>query len=409
MRDQQFEHVTSKAWAIAAVAVMLVGHCWAASNIKLVYSFTGGNDGGDPATALTFDQSGNAYGTTVTGGDFGCGTVFQLTPSGGHFTESVLFSFDCFDSGKNPYGGVILDSKGNLYGTTVAGGSGGICAGDGCGLVYMLSNVGGTWQETPMYNFTGGDDGFGPGGALISDGNSNFYGTTPDGGADGVGVVYQISPVRGGGWKQTVIHTFTGGDDGAVGSLGSLLMDKAGNLYGVTELGGASGAGTAFRMSPAQGGWTMTSLYAFKGQPDAAFPYGGLTADASGNLFGTTYFGGQNGAGAVFKLARTGKKEVVLYSFKGGTDGSNPTSTLVFDAAGNLYGTTSTGGNPGCDCGTVFELSPSHGERILHRFGETPDGGYPYYGLTPDPNGDLYGTTASGGSNTQGVVFKFTP
>ena len=409
MRNQPFEHFINKAWAIAAVAMMLVGHSWAASNGKLLYSFTGGRDGGDPATGLAFDQSGNAYGTTVTGGDFGCGTVFQLTPSGGHFTEKVLFSFDCFGSGKNPYGGVILDSAGNLYGTTVAGGSGGICAGDGCGVVYMLSNVGGSWHETPMYNFTGGDDGFGPGGGLVSDGNGNFYGTTPDGGASGVGVVYQISPVTGGGWKQTVIHAFTGGNDGAVGSLGSLLIDQAGNLYGVSELGGAFSAGTAFRLSPVQGGWKMTTLYAFKGQPHAAFPYGGLIADANGNLFGTTYYGGANGMGAVFKLGRTGNKEVVLYSFKGGTDGSNPTSTLVFDAAGNLYGTTSMGGNTGCDCGTIFELVPAHGERILHRFAETPDGGYPYYGLTPDPNGDLYGTTVSGGSATQGVVFKFTP
>jgi len=414
MRTQQFRHFINNAWVVAAVTVLLTGSSWAASNGKLLYSFTGGLDGGDPATALTFDASGNAYGTTVTGGDFGCGTVFQLTPSGGRFTESVLFSFDCFTTGKNPYGGVIVDSKGNLYGTTVAGGFGGICAGDGCGVVYMLSNSGGTWNETVMYSFTGGDDGFGPGGALVADGNGNFYGTTPDGGANAVGVVYQISPVRGGGWQQTVIHSFTGGNDGAVGSLGALLLDKSGNLFGVTELGGAFGTGTAFRLSPVQGGgWKMTTLYAFKGQPDAAFPYGGLIADANGNLYGTTYYGGKNGMGAVFELDVTRKKEIVLYNFKGGTDGSNTTTTLVFDKAGNLYGTTSMGGNPGCDCGTVFELSPRQGggvkETILHRFGESPDGGYPYYGLTPDSNGDLYGTTVSGGRDTQGVVFKFTP
>jgi uncharacterized repeat protein (TIGR03803 family) len=281
-------------------------------------------------------------------------------------------------------------------------------------MVYMLSNNGGTWTETPMYNFTGGDDGFGPGGALVSDGNGNFYGTTPDGGTDGVGVVYQISPVRGGGWTQTVIHTFTGGADGAVGSLGALLIDQAGSLYGVSELGGIHGAGTAFRVSPVQGGgWKFTTLYAFKGQPDAAFPYGGLIADANGNLYGTTYFGGKSGVGTVFELDRIHKKEVVVYSFKGGTDGTYTTSTLVFDKAGNLYGTTSMGGNPNCDCGTVFELSPTQGggvkEHILHRFGETPDGGYPYYGLTTNPNGDLFGTTVSGGVNTQGLVFKFTP
>lgn len=387
---------------------------WAVSNGKVVYSFSGGLDGGDPATALTFDASGNAYGTTVTGGASQCGTVFKLTPSGGgQFTESVLFSFDCSGSGKNPYGGVTLDGKGNLYGTTVAGGSGGFCSGDGCGVVYMLSPSGNSWVETVMYNFTGGDDGFGPGGAIISDGNGNFYGTTPDGGTGGVGVVYEISPVRGGGWKETVLHPFTGGNDGSVGSLGSLLLAKDGNIYGVSELGGAFGAGTVFQLSPGQGGtWNFTTVYAFKGTPDAAFPYGGLIADGNGNLYGTTYFGGKMGAGTIFELDRSTRKEHVLYSFKGGTDGSNSTATLVFDKAGNLFGTTSMGGNPGCDCGTVFELSPVSGgvkEMVLHRFSETPDGGYPYYGLSADPNGNLYGTTVSGGRNTQGLVFRFTP
>ena len=387
---------------------------WAVSNGKVLYNFTGANDGGDPATALAFDASGNAYGTTVTGGDAQCGTIFKLTPSGnGRFTESVLFSFDCLGTGKNPYGGVLPDGKGNLFGTTVAGGSGGFCSGDGCGVVYMLSPSGNSWVETILYNFTGGDDGFGPGGALISDGNGNFYGTTPDGGTSGVGVVYEISPIRGGGWRQTVLHAFTGGNDGSVGSLGALLLGNDGNIYGVSELGGAAGAGTVFQLAPNGSSWSFSTVYAFKGQPDAAFPYGGLIADADGNLYGTTYFGGKSGLGAVYRLERTSHKERVFYSFKGGTDGSNSTATLVFDKAGNLYGTTSTGGNPGCDCGTVFELSRTQGggirEFVLHRFGESPDGGFPYYGLTADPSGDLYGTTVSGGTDTQGLVFKFTP
>src|SRR5262249_46436332 len=204
--------------ALWSVLFLFPSASLAASNGKYLYSFTGGNDGGAPHTALSFDSAGNAYGVTVTGGSSDCGTVFQLSATG---VETPLFAFDCFATGKNPYGGVIIDSKGNLYGTTVAGGSGGICSGDGCGVVYELSNSGGTWTETVLYNFTGGDDGFGPGGALVMDASGNLYGTTPDGGNAGVGVIYELSP-KGGQWVQTVLHAFTGGDDGAVGSLGPL-------------------------------------------------------------------------------------------------------------------------------------------------------------------------------------------
>jgi len=381
---------------------------FAASNGKYLYSFTGGNDGGGPHTALSFDSSGNAYGVTVTGGFSDCGTVFQLSTSG---TETPLFAFDCFATGKNPYGGVIVDSKGNLYGTTVAGGDGGICAGDGCGVVYELSNSGGTWTETVLYNFTGGDDGFGPGGALVMDASGNLYGTTPDGGSGGVGVVYELS-LKGGQWIQTVLHAFTGGDDGAVGSLGPLLLDHNGNLDGVTELGGKFAAGTVFQLFMARGQWSFSTLYSFKGQPDAAFPYGGVIEDSKGNLYGTTYFGGASGVGSVFELDLAHKREHVLYSFTEGNDGGYSTSSLIFDSRGNLYGTTSMGGNPSCDCGTVFELSPAQGgvkERILHRFSESPDGGYPYYGLTADGKGNFYGSTVSGGHNSQGVIFSFKP
>lgn len=394
--------------ALCSVLFLFPSASFAASNGKYLYSFTGGNDGGAPHTALSFDSSGNAYGVTVTGGASDCGTVFQLSTTG---VETPLFAFDCFSTGKNPYGGVIIDSKGNLYGTTVAGGDGGICAGDGCGVVYMLSNSGGSWTETVLYNFTGLDDGFGPGGALIMDASGNLYGTTPDGGSGGVGVIYELSP-KGGQWVQTVLHAFTGGDDGAVGSLGPLLLDHNGNIDGVTELGGKFGAGTVFQLFMARGQWSFSTLYSFRGQPDAAFPYGGVIEDPKGNLYGTTYFGGASGVGAVFQLDLAHKREHVLYSFAEGNDGGYSTSSLIFDSRGNLYGTTSMGGNPSCDCGTVFELSPAQGgvkERILHRFSESPDGGYPYYGLTSDGKGNFYGSTVSGGHNTQGVIFSFKP
>jgi uncharacterized repeat protein (TIGR03803 family) len=402
---------------VFALVAMSLGSTWAATTEKVLYNFTGGNDGGDPASQLTFDTAGNAYGTTVTGGAFGCGTVFKLSPSGGgQWQQSVLYSFGCSNDGKNPYGGVTLDAAGNLYGTTAAGGTG-TCTGDGCGVVFKLTRSGGSWTASVLYSFAGGTDGYGPGGMVVFDRAGNLYGTTPDGGAYSQGTVYQLS-LNGGQWQEKVIHDFTGGNDGAVGSLGALLIDSSGAIYGVTELGGANGAGTVFRMFSFKSTWNLVTLYAFKGQPDAGFPYGGLIADANGNLYGTTYYGGANGAGAVFKVgpgasAIAGWRDVVLYSFQGGTDGGSPTSTLVFDEAGNLYGTTSAGGDPGCECGVAFELSPNGGgawyESVLHTFGSIPDGSYPYYGMTPDGMGNFFGTTATGGHHQQGTVFELTP
>ncbi len=393
------------------VVAILVGQSFAASGGKILYSFTGGNDGGDPATSLVFDSAGNAYGTSVVGGDFGYGAVFELKRSGGKFQEVALYSFTGLSDGKNPYGGVIFDAAGNLYGTTVAGGSGGACSGDGCGVVYKLTHSGNSWTQSVLYSFSGGNDGFGPGGALVFDKAGNLYGTTPDGGSFSAGTVYELSPAQGGGWTEKVIHAFTGGDDGSTGSLGQLLIDGAGNLYGVTELGGKFGAGTIFKLGLSSGAWKMSTLYAFGGEPDAGFPYGGLIADVQGDLYGTTYYGGQNGLGAVFELNAHGQ-ESVIYSFQSGNDGNSPTSTLIFDKAGNLYGTASAGGNAGCSCGTVFELSPSNGgwsETVLHRFGNTPDGANPYYGMSADAQGNFYSTTAAGGFSGQGIVFGFRP
>jgi uncharacterized repeat protein (TIGR03803 family) len=415
MKNASLQSLATRVCVILTVAALLGNTAWAASKDKLLYSFTGGVDGGTPATTLTFDSFGNAYGTTAAGGDFDLGTVFKLTPSGDTWTETVLYSFAGGSDGSDPHGGVILDSAGNLYGTTVAGGTGGLCAGDGCGTVFKLSPSGGTWSETILYNFRGGNDGFGPGGAVVFDQAGNLFGTTPDGGRHSAGTIYEMSPMKNGQWKEKVIHAFTGGKDGSTGSLGQLLFDAVGNLYGVTEQGGALGAGTVFELVPSGKRWTFTTLYTFKGMPDAASPYGGLIADGSGSLFGTTYFGGQDGMGAVFQLSKDQNgawQENVLHSFKGGRDGSFPTTTLVFDAAGSLYGTTSAGGRPSCDCGTVFKLTPPGGkwaESVIHRFGRRPDGIGPIYGLTLDPAGNLYGTAPFGGAQGQGVVFELTP
>jgi uncharacterized repeat protein (TIGR03803 family) len=401
---------TSRACAALALVVILANVSSAAS-YRRVYSFSG-TDGSIPATPLTFDGAGNAYGTTASGGDFDFGTVFVLSPSG---QETVIYSFTGGADGLDPHGGVILDGAGNLYGTTVAGGFGGFCAGDGCGVIYKLSLSNGTWTETTLYAFKGLNDGFGPGSGLIFDNAGNLYGTTPDGGRHSAGVVFELSPIKQ-AWHYKVLHNFTGKKEGGVGSLGSLLLDAAGNLYGVTELGGANGAGAVYELSPTpKGQWTTTVLHGFQGTPDAANPYGGLIFDKSGNLYGTTYFGGASGMGAVFQLTPGPNgtwQESVLYSFQGGTDGSFPTTTLVFDAAGSLYGTTSTGGRPSCDCGTAFKLTlagATWNEKIIHSFGQGRDGYSPNYGLTFDPAGNLWGTTPAGGFSGLGTLFQIVP
>ena len=398
----------------AVVAIMTSGS-WAAGYGR-VYSFTGGLDGRDPATALTFDSAGNAYGTTAGGGEFDFGAVFKLTPSGDGWVQTVIYSFAGGNDGLDPHGGVTLGPDGSLYGTAVAGGNAGICAGDGCGVVYKLTPEGDQWFQTTLYNFLGGNDGWGPGSRVVFDAAGNLVSTTPNGGRHSAGTIFMLTPGSNGTWHKKILHSFTGGKDGATGSLGDLIFDAAGNIYGIAEQGGAYGAGTVYKLSPSPTGrWTLTTLYAFKGMPDAGFPYGGLTWDAAGNLYGTTYFGGNAGMGSVYQLTpgpNSTWQENVLYNFQGGTDGSLPTSTLVFDRNGNLLGTTSAGGRPSCDCGTVFRLALSGGswnEKIIHYFGKGFDGYAPNYGLTFDAAGNLYGATPAGGTSRKGMIFRFTP
>jgi uncharacterized repeat protein (TIGR03803 family) len=390
-----------------------------ATTTKVVYSFTGGGDGEYPSTDLVVDRAGNLYGTSVEGGKFGTGTVFRLKPTATGWTHSVLYSFTGGADGGQPYGGVTLDAQGNLYGTGVVGGmfTGGPCVESGCGVAFKLSRSGGTWTESVIHTFTGGSDGYGPGGGLTLDKNGNLYGMTPTGGAHSLGIIFQLQPRPSGNWKLKVVHAFSGGHDGATGSAGRLMLDGAGNLFGVATTGGKYGSGTAYSVSPdPAGGWKLTTLYAFKGQPDAGFPYGGLIADASGNLYGTTYYDGANNLGTVYRLARNpagGWTEQVLHSFTGGTDGSNSISTLVADAAGRLYGTTSEGGSAGCGCGTIFRMARSAAglwtESVVYRFKGTPDGAFAYNGMAGDSAGNFYGTTVHGGAGNDGAIYQFTP
>lgn len=382
-----------------------------ASTTKVIYSFEGGNDGEYADTELVVDAAGNLYGTTVQGGRHASGTVFQLSPSGGGWVHTVLYSFTGGLDGGEPYKGVTLDAQGNLYGTAVTGGSGS-CEG-GCGVTYKLTNSGGHWTQSVIHSFTGGDDGSGPGSPVVLSKAGDVYGTTPTGGADGLGTVYQLHNTSG-QWTLRVIHTFTGGADGLGGSAGRVAFDTAGNLYGVTTVGGVHQSGVVYKLTPTQTGeWGQETLYAFNDEPDAGFPYGGLVADKKNNLYGTTYYAGAHDVGTVYRLSRRNGVwvETGLYSFRGGSDGSSPISTLAFDKAGNLYGTTSEGGAT-CNCGTIFKLGSVGGRATYstsHSFQGMPDGAFPYDGMVMDSAGNLYGASTHGGTSNDGAIYQLTP
>lgn len=382
----------------------------AATTTEVIFSFE--EDEGEYAdTDLETDSAGNIYGTTVLGGDFGGGTVFQLSPTANGWVHTVLYSFTGGVDGGEPYKGVTIDSQGNLYGTAVTGGSGN-CEG-GCGVVYKLTNSKGTWTQTVVHAFTGGNDGSGPGARVTVDRAGNIYGMAPTGGAFGLGTIYKIRPVPHGSWTFNVIHAFTGGPDGATGSAGRMIL-RNGHLYGAVTAGGNFGSGIVFELRAGGGGdRDLKVLYSFRGQPDGSFPYGALIFDGSGNIYGTTYYGGANGIGAVYKLSPqpVGEwTEEVIYSFQEGADGNSPISNLVFDNAGNLYGTTSEGG---LGRGTIFKLTPvapgKWNETVVHAFEGPPDGGFAYNGMVVDNFGNFYGATVHGGDDDDGCVYQFMP
>src|SRR5271157_153214 len=321
-------------------------------------------------------------------------------------TETVLYNFTGFSDGSHPQSSLIADGAGNLYGTTALGGT---CPGwnqYGCGVVFEISpNGSGGWKQTVLHTFAAPPDGANPlFSPVIFDISGNLYGTTQWGGASNVGTVFELSPA-GASWTATILYSFTGGADGGHPAAG-LVMDRAGNLYGTGQTGGANGQGTVFKLSPSG---AETLLYTFGSQSgDGSYPFAGLVLDETGNLYGTTYSGGANGGGTVFKLAPTGT-ETVLYSFGSRSgDGSNPYAGLVFDNNGNLYGATYSGGANGG--GTVFKLAPTGTETVLYSFGSrSRDGSKPWSGLVFDEKGNLYGTTHGGGAYGAGVVFEVNP
>ena len=365
---------------------------------SLLYSFQCSPDGGVPYNGLIRDSSGDLYGTTYTQGEYGYGAVFKVTSSG---TESVLHSFagPPSDGSYPQFGSLTLDGAGNVYGVTPFGGE------FGYGTVFKVTAKG---TESVLYNFTGGSDGREPYGGLARDSNGNLYGTTVDGGTYGYGVVFKLTP----GGTESVLHNFDLSTTDGAYPLGNFIRDSSGNLYSTTYEGGASFVGTVFEVT-ASG--VESLLYSFKGDPvDGAGPYGGgLLRDSSGNLYGVTDAGGANGLGVVFKLT-PGGTESLLRNFTG-AGGANPFDGLARDAAGNLYGTASLGGlGAGCPfegCGVLFELTTAGKEVVLHNFmlGSSSDGAVPYSGVTRDPSGNLYGTLEDGGAYGCGAIFKFTP
>jgi uncharacterized repeat protein (TIGR03803 family) len=411
-----FWTVVSKALPVIAVtltmALILAPGAWAASKYKVLYKFTGGTDGSQPIAGLILDTSGNLYGTTYQGGPSGDGTVFKLTKnSDGSWTESVLYSFAGGTDGATPYAGVTFDASGNLYGTTQYGGV------SSAGTVFQLApNSGGTWTETLFYSFTGGSDGANPYGGLIFDPSGNLYGTTYYGGASGDGVVYKLTPNSNGTWTESVLHTFTGGQDGSnPQQLGNLTFDPAGNLYGTALFGGGSGAGVVYKLTPnSNGTWTESVLYSFTGGKDGAYPSGTLIFDSAGRLYGNTQKGGV-GLGDVFKLTLGAKGkwyERVLYIFQGNQDGAYPGGGVVLDTAGNLYGTTAAGINTHGGVGQLFKLVPRRWlwkKYVPHWFEGPPrDGADSNSPVVFDAAGNLYGTAFDGwNTGCCGVVFEY--
>lgn len=407
---------------VIAITLVLAPCAWAQSSYKNLHTFKSA-PGGQNVGNMLLDAVGNLYGWTYVGGAYGDGTVFELTPNAdGSWTKQTLHSFNG-DDGRGP-AGLIFDTAGNLYGTTQYGGEDG-----GCATVFKLThNSNGTWTESVLHSFTGGD-GCDILGSLVFDTVGNLYGTAAEGGSGGWGTVFQLMPNSDGTWTEHTLCNFTLGSDGGYPWGTRLTLDAAGNLYGVTTYGGLPGCdpagrgcfglGVVFELTPnSDGTWTEHVLHTFTGKKDGANPDSSLVFDAAGNLYGTATYGGLRsycsgyGCGVVFELtpnSNGGWTEEVLHSFSG-KDGANPFAGVIFDAGGNLYGTVPAGGAHGY--GIVFKLAPNSkggwGETVLHTFIDQP-GADPYAGVIFDAVGNLYGATWGDGTKTFGSVFEITP
>lgn len=384
--------------------------------LTTLFSLNQANGGGlYPGAGLVFDRSDNLYGTTVYGGTFGCGTIFRLSSAASGRQFSVLRNLKRATEGCFPEARLLLDAAGNLYGTTSGGGAAGF------GTVFELSQgTHGGWSLTVLYSFQTGCANCGQGAtpALIFDLSGNLYGSNSQGGANGYGMVFELSPVGDGTWTEQTLYSFAGGPDGYDASPG-LIFDQAGNLVGTTYGGGSYMGGTAFELTPlADGSWQKNTLYNF-GQYDSR--PGDLTIDGSGNLYGATVTGGQYNSGTVFELLKQPDgtwTHNVLHSFQAlaSGDGNDPTlwEPLLLDKGRKLWGTTLFGGLTAAvcpmGCGTIFQVSQnSDGTWSEVHFDFSGDNSgpiEPLSGLVFDQHGNLYGT-AAGGVSGDGSIYEF--
>ena len=388
------------------LAASLLAATVQAQSFQILHSFTGFGDGSVPEAGVTMDRAGNLYGTTLQG------TVFKLSHRGSGWVLTTLYTFRGGPDGANPVSRVVFGPDGTLYGTTTAGG------GSGSGTVFNLRPPATVceatecpWNETILYRFTGLSDGGAPQyGDLVFDTAGNIYGTASGGGLScpqgTCGVVFKLTP-SGGGWTESVLYRFTGGNDGGVPYSG-VTFDAAGNLYGTTTMGGAHSDGTAYELTPSASGWTETTLYAFGGSDLSYSPFGGLIFDRQGDLFGTA-FGGPNGAGTVYELepSNGGWAYNLVYGFSGY---AGPRDTPTMDAGGNIFLTDLNTGPE--QAGSVYKLTPGAGgwtATDLYDFNGDRDGAAPFGNVVWDADGNVYGTTTLGGTNNLGIVFEITP
>jgi uncharacterized repeat protein (TIGR03803 family) len=420
---------------LCAAVIVLASSFALGQQYKVLYSFVNARagDGAYPVSNLVFDQSGNLYGTTLAGGANAVqgGVVFELSPAGGTWAETILYNFcsdvvngRCLD-GDGPEAGLIFDAKGNLYGTTAYGGSN-----SNSGTVFELSPPsppGGAWTETVLYSFCANYGGYNcldgalPVSQLTLDAAGNLYGTTSQGGSGtpksgaGPGTVFELSHGPN-GWTETVLYNFCSVGNGYCpdGTLpmAGVTFDKLGNLYGTTEAGGLlkyQGPGTVYKLSPGSNGWTETVVLTSK-QSLSGAPLGTVSFDPLGNLYSTFSAGGQFGPGGIFQLRPHGG--VTGFSFNG-NNGYDPAAGVLIDAKhGALYGTTLAGGTN--FSGNVFKMVAPAQETVLYSFCSQPnctDGSQPVASVIEDKSGNLYGTTRQGGTSTNcesgcGVVFE---
>lgn len=372
---------------------------------KALYTFSGGSDGSRPLGPLVADSAGNLYGATIQGGSAGGGVVFKLTRSGGGWVETVLHDFTGIPDGFEPQTPLVLDAKGNVYGATSFGGS------SGGGTIFELSPSGDGWTETVLFNL--GEDGATiPIAGLAADAAGNLFGTTSLADESSGGAVFELSPSAEGDWSFTILHVFTGDGDGAE-PYGTVILDPFGNLYGTTWLGGLDW-GTVYEIARTSSGWNESVIYSFRAGNDGESPLGNLMLSPTGHLYGTTIAGGTAGQGTAFELTPISGhwSERIIHSFGSyAGDSIDPDGALVMDQRGNLYGATASGGS--LKNGAVFELRPSgtnwH-EKLLYSFVRPRNADSRYIdNVILDTAGNLYGVAAISGAKGSGIVFEIIP